>query len=199
MGILKELFEMLRGNSQVHIEWEQQSQIKKVGYFTIDGNIIYGIRRLYIDHTELVVSNLSNNIVIYDFGYFFNGHLNYELIKDSPFPTQVINTVLTQVKEEVNTTDNVVIFLAKKNNDDPRDYEKRVGFYDSLLQLHSRRGQNYDILQFKLKSDEYVFCMCRHKIGLSKLDIIRLCGKLDDGWLNFANAKRVLKTLKNNS
>lgn len=187
---IKELFEILQGNSKIEIQWEQQSQSKKVGYFSLDNKIVYGIRKIEIDGNEIGYDNLT----FIDFGWFDNGVLKYDLLHTSLYPSSVLNTVFSAVKDEL-LSEKTVVFVAKKNKEKEETYHKRLAFYDSMVQLRSRKYE-YENIQFENEDNETVFCLSRQKLP-SKLSVLNLCRKLNDSsWLSFANAKRVLTSLK---
>lgn len=187
-----ELFEMLRAESRIKIEWEQKTAAQKLGYFTIDKKVIYGIRRIIVPAKEL---NITNDLIFFDFGYFLNGELKYDLLKKLLHPIQVINTVMTEVRKDVVNTDNIVVFVAKRGIDSNEDYESRAAFYSSLLSLNSRK-YGYETQEFD-NGDEKVFCLCTKPKRINKLDVLKVCKKLSDkSWLDIGHAKRVLRSLK---
>src|SRR5574343_637484 len=187
---IKELFEILIGNSKIDIQWEHASN-KSIGYFTLDNKIVYGIRKILVNGETI---NQETDIVFIDFGWFENGQLNYELIGNSLYPTSVLNAVYSVIKEEL-LANKIIIFVAKQNSESEEIYKKRFSFYDNLVQLRARK-YNYQAIQFENEENEIVFCLSKHKLP-GKLEILKLCNKFnDEGWLSFSNAKRVITSLK---
>ena len=188
-----ELFEMLKGDSKIPIQWEVYSGNQNRGFFTIDNKIVYGIRKISIIKEK---SKLKKDIIYFDFGNFVNGEIQFNLLKKSLYPASVMNYVMTEMKKTIQENpDKIIIFSSKRNNESQDDYDKRTNFYSAILNINARQN-DYQTLEFDNLEHEHVFCASKESLNVSKIDLIKVCSNLQDDWLNFSNAKRVLKSLK---
>jgi hypothetical protein len=174
------LFEILKSIFSSNIQWEQQNSILRVGYFSIDNEIVYGIRETRISHKEIDYASIRHDIVFVDFGYFLNGNLKYNLLKQSTYPLKVLGIINSEITKVAK--DNIVIFFSKRGEDDDNSYNKRTSFYERMVTLNSgQRGYTSKVI--KLNSDETMFMISKQDVSqISKKDLAKLGKELDEQW-----------------
>lgn len=145
------LMEVLKGSSAIQIEWHQLSKIKRVGEFNIGGTTFGVVFLNYDTSTEPQLANKLTqhySTLLVSFGVKIGPwKYSHKMRGDSPFPAQVLNTIITAIKQELKPGQ-LLCFVAKHSEDEAQDFEHRKKFYTRMVAVYERQGWHKHILTF---------------------------------------------------